>query len=49
MYFGVHSKLSQQQVVCGGTNHGTASVGVTNRNQATILNEPVFLKMKINI
>ncbi|MEP7107151.1 MAG: MFS transporter, partial [Ferruginibacter sp.] len=30
----VHPKLSRQQVVCGDTNHGPASVGVpTDRNQ----------------
>ena len=30
----VHFKLSQPQVVCGDTNHGSAPVGVlTDRNQ----------------
>lgn len=45
----VHTKMSQQQVVCVSTNHGTASVGVrTDRNKgATIWNAPL-LKLEQN-
>ncbi len=44
----MHSKLSQPKVVCGDTNHGTASVGVpTDRNQERQFGMPlIFLTNK---